>query len=280
MNLLDAVKKLDQFDQRAVLMFLPGAGAVGPSTEVAVVVPPAGLDVDDPVEREKLGPPGHRFLIEVQFARKTLKCWADWVPGDPLPPEKAIAMAPEKAVEMVVLMARSAGGLRPPAPSAEEEIERARGDGRAELKLRGRRLEALPESIGVLTSLETLDLSQNALEDLPGSISNLSKLRKLTLRDNRFRRLPESICRLANLQFLDVSGNALERLPDSIGELSTLVLFNAARNKIGELPPSLGRIKKLMSLSLAENPIAVSLEGIDLPELLSQGSSRFPAPPR
>jgi len=285
MPLLEAAAGLDRLDGRAVLLFDPGAGEVGPSTEVIAVVRPPDLDPDDPGAPARLGHPGRRVLIDVHHARRAIKLWMDW--GDGVPP------GPEKAVEVILLHARMYGGLHPEPPTIEKEIERAREEGRTELSLRDRRLASLPESIGGLPRLESLDLSYNVLEALPDAIGDLSGLRRLLLRNNRLRRLPESIGRLtrlhvliasdnaldrlpdtigrlAQLKLLDVSGNVLEGLPDSIGDLSSLALLILSRNRIRELPRALARIGGRIGLDLSENPISPSLEGLDLKEALDR----------
>ena len=246
MTLLEFAAGLDHIDDRAVILFDPATGEIGPATEVVLVVPPPEVDLDDPKAAEKLGRPGQRVLLEVSFARKVIKVWMDW--GDGVPPP------PEKAVEVILNGGRLAGGLHPGRPSSEEVIERARKVGGTALDLRNRRLTSLPESIWGLSGLETLNLSDNVLEELPDAIGALSRLRKLNLKNNRLWQLPAAIGRLTNLLALDVSGNALEGLPDSIGGLTSLKILHLARNQIRELPPSLFKNETLM-LQLNGNPI-------------------------
>ena len=59
---------------------------------------------------------------------------------------------------------------------AEQRIEQARREGATELGLRRMELTELPESLGELTQLQTLDLSGNQLTSLPPSLVRLEKL--------------------------------------------------------------------------------------------------------
>ena len=52
-------------------------------------------------------------------------------------------------------------------------------------------LDRLPEGIGELTNLVSLDLSNNNLDNLPQSCSKLQKLESLQLKDNSFVEFPE-----------------------------------------------------------------------------------------
>lgn len=72
-------------------------------------------------------------------------------------------------------------------------------------------LAELPEAIGALTRLRTLDLGHNHLADLPESLGRLTGLTDyLYLHDNRLSALRESLfARLIHLRYLNVSGNQL-----------------------------------------------------------------------
>lgn len=59
-----------------------------------------------------------------------------------------------------------------------------------ELYLQHNSLKKLPETLGSMSALEVLDVSNNALTDLPESVGALDSLRVLRARDNRLSRLP------------------------------------------------------------------------------------------
>jgi internalin A len=73
------------------------------------------------------------------------------------------------------------------------------------LNICGKGLNYLPESIGQLKYLQTLDLRNNNLTELPESIGNLEFLEELILHDNALRSVPKSIGNLKTLKILDYS---------------------------------------------------------------------------
>lgn len=101
--------------------------------------------------------------------------------------------------EVLELLQRMDEGYRP-----TEEERSALADVRR-LRLYGRKLETLPDSIGCLTGLTSLGLSDNRLTSLPKSIGNLSQLTYLSLRMNQLTSLPESIGNLTELSILKLS---------------------------------------------------------------------------
>lgn len=113
----------------------------------------------------------------------------------------------------------------------------------------------LPETIGMLDSLTSLNLSQNRLLFIPSSIGNLNNLQKLELHGNQLASLPETIGNLENLTLLDVHGNKIEELPVSIGGCESLVKLNCDFNNLIGLPEALGQCVNLETLSIAINQL-------------------------
>ena len=74
----------------------------------------------------------------------------------------------------------------------------------------------LPEEIGSLTELTSLDLSNSGLISLPESIGELINLTYLNS-NNEITSLPESIGELINLTYLNLSNNILTYLPNQFG---------------------------------------------------------------
>ncbi|MHA2393173.1 MAG: leucine-rich repeat domain-containing protein [Promethearchaeota archaeon] len=129
------------------------------------------------------------------------------------------------------------------------------------LNLCGRGLNYLPESIGQLKFLQTLDLRNNNLTELPESIGKLEILEELILHDNALRSVPESIGNLTNLGLLHLDNNNLTTLPDTICNLTTWAPIGLTNNKIDSLSE---KILKYYSyhreLDLVGNPIMDTLE--------------------
>ncbi len=127
----------------------------------------------------------------------------------------------------------------------------------------------LPEWIGNLAQLETLNLSYNQLTSLPESLGNLTLLRKMYVSGNKLVELPKSIGLLLNLQILFLGDNQLTKLPDEIGNLTELIELLIYRNNLKTIPESLGRLTKLKLLYLQGNQLS------DLPASLSQLKNLF-----
>ncbi|TQD88156.1 hypothetical protein C1H46_026217 [Malus baccata] len=93
-------------------------------------------------------------------------------------------------------------------------------------------IEWLPDSIGKLSGLVSLDLSENRILVLPTTIGGLSSLTKLDLHSNR-----------------------IAQLPDTIGDLLSLVSLDLRANDLTALPAKLQQLLFLLSLSLSPLPI-------------------------
>ncbi|MDX1463136.1 MAG: Two component regulator three Y domain protein [Marinirhabdus sp.] len=115
----------------------------------------------------------------------------------------------------------------------------------------------LPESIGDLTHLKTLELSFNQISgQLPESIGNLSQLEVLAFNGNALTgAIPASLGQLLNLKQLHLSSNQLSgQVPDAINALSKLEVFNVFDNQLaGDLPVNLANNRNLKELMIAKN---------------------------
>ncbi|KAL5976889.1 Plant intracellular Ras-group-related LRR protein 4 [Asimina triloba] len=116
-------------------------------------------------------------------------------------------------------------------------------------------MEWLPDSIGKLSGLVTLDLSENRIVALPSTIGGLSTLTKLDLHSNRLAELPVSICNLFHLQFLDLRGNRLSSLPGTFGKLSRLEELDVSANRLSFLPDTFGNLVNLKKLNIETNDV-------------------------
>lgn len=147
---------------------------------------------------------------------------------------------------------------------AEQKIEEARSPEAKKLVLGGLGLTEMPESLGELTHLGTLDLSNNRLAALPESLGKLTQLRLLDLSYNLIAAVPESLGRLTQLRSLVLSYNKLTALPEALGRLKQLQDLNLSHNKLTGLPQRLGQLTKLKTLNLALNGLTA------LPEWLGK----------
>ncbi|KAL6993333.1 Plant intracellular Ras-group-related LRR protein 4 [Sarracenia purpurea var. burkii] len=128
-------------------------------------------------------------------------------------------------------------------------------------------IEWLPDSIGKLSSLITLDLSENQIVALPATIGGLSSLEKLDLHSNRIGELPDSIGDLLSLVCLDLSGNQLTFLPATFRRLVLLEELDLSSNHLSVLPDSIGSLVNLKKLNVETNNIE------EIPHSIGQCSS-------
>ncbi|WCJ32852.1 plant intracellular ras group-related LRR 4 [Euphorbia peplus] len=116
-------------------------------------------------------------------------------------------------------------------------------------------IEWLPDSIGKLSNLVSLDLSENRIVALPATIGGLSSLTKLDLHSNRIAELPESVGDLLNLVFLDLKANNLSSLPATISRLVRVQELDLSSNKLSTLPESIGSLIRLKKLIVETNDL-------------------------
>ena len=116
---------------------------------------------------------------------------------------------------------------------------------------------SIPNSIGDLTSLRTLELAFNKLDGtIPTTIGKLTKLEVLSFNGNFLKgSIPASIGNLTELKELHLSSNFLTgALPNSVGGLENIMVLNVFDNNLtGVLPSELANHRNLRELVIAEN---------------------------
>ena len=110
----------------------------------------------------------------------------------------------------------------------------------------------LPDELGNLKKLETLNLSRNSLATVPDSFVNLKSLRTVALSQNQFTTVPLCICQLTHADYVDLSANKIVIVPDGIQVISA-VEINLNQNQINRIPQAIAACKRLKVLRLEEN---------------------------
>ena len=140
---------------------------------------------------------------------------------------------------------------------AEEKIEETRLSGGTKLNLCLRGLTDLPESLGQLTQLQSLDFGGNLLTVFPDSIIQLKQLRNLGLGTTQMDSLKKPVQKrmLRRQKQEDQKNNELRIIPESIGTLTELRFLDFSFNQLTDLPLSLNQLIHLTKLDLDYNPL-------------------------
>lgn len=125
-----------------------------------------------------------------------------------------------------------------------------------ELYLHSNNIAIIPEAIGNLAKLQSLDLSDNSLQVICPEIGRLRSLRHLRLANNQLKFLPQEIGDLRDLETLDVSMNLLSSLPERLHQCLSLQCLTADRNCLRCVPRQICQLHSLNELSMAANCLA------------------------
>lgn len=130
------------------------------------------------------------------------------------------------------------------------------------LVLTGLGIHELPSSVGLLSSLQILDLGMTGISSIPEQIGKLISLRKLNLFRTKISSLPSSIGNLQHLKAIDLSCSAIEKLPESICGLSALQVLDLSQTLIKELPAQIGNLSSLKRLDLRRTKLSQLPESV------------------
>ncbi|XWS70401.1 hypothetical protein CRYUN_Cryun03dG0045100 [Craigia yunnanensis] len=128
------------------------------------------------------------------------------------------------------------------------------------LDLSNNKITALPSDLWSLGSLKSLNLSSNQISgSLPNNIGNFGLLEVIDLSSNNFfGEIPATISSLVGLQIIKLAGNGFEwSIPTGILSCQALVSLDLSSNRLnGSLPDGFGAaFPKLKTLNLARNEI-------------------------
>ncbi|KAK4486789.1 hypothetical protein RD792_006621 [Penstemon davidsonii] len=117
-------------------------------------------------------------------------------------------------------------------------------------------------TIGKLTKLESLDLSNNKITSLPSDFWSLGLLKNLNLSFNQISgSLSSNMGNFGQLQSLDVSfNNFSDSIPEAISSLSNLRVLNLSHNGLESMIPlGISQCRSLFSVDLSSNKLNGSL---------------------
>ncbi|CAH9143668.1 unnamed protein product [Cuscuta epithymum] len=133
----------------------------------------------------------------------------------------------------------------------------------------------IPVELGMLRNLEMLELYYNQFEgEIPEELGNLTNLVDLDLSGNRLTGIiPDSISKLPHLQVLQVYNNTLSgKFPSHLANSTTLRILSLYTNYLsGEIPENFGTSSALVVLDLSENQFSGKLP----PHLCSRGQLKY-----
>ena len=118
----------------------------------------------------------------------------------------------------------------------------------------------IPDGLGALTNLATLNLGSNRLRgEIPAGLGNLTNLTELHVSFNQLSgTIPAGLGNLTNLKSLQLVGNLLSGgIPAGLGSLTNLTKLDLSQNPIsGEIPVELGNLTNLRSLRFKGNQLS------------------------
>ncbi|KAL7548424.1 hypothetical protein ACHAWF_011714 [Thalassiosira exigua] len=123
------------------------------------------------------------------------------------------------------------------------------------LSMSNNQLSSIPEAIGNLILLQSLDVSLNRIEHIDGAIGKCIRLRRLNASKNRLEALPPDIGRCILLEEVDASDNLLKFLPEEMLSLIVVTKIDVRNNdRLTSIPTALCRLPTLAQLLCEGTP--------------------------
>lgn len=118
-------------------------------------------------------------------------------------------------------------------------------------------LTAVPSNISTLTSLESLNISNNTISQNFGALSAFANLKELNFSGNQLTQIPSQLSSLTGLTSLDLSHNLFATsYSAALSSLKNLEWLSLADNQITAFPTELSQLKKLVHFNISDNKIS------------------------
>lgn len=114
----------------------------------------------------------------------------------------------------------------------------------------------LPENIGLLTRVKTLNLNGNKLNVLPENMAKMSSLQSINLHNNPYLDFDASVevlSKIKSLKSIKASGCKLSTIGDGIGKLTQIESLDLNLNSIKTLPNAIDGMSNLKHINLSKN---------------------------
>jgi len=114
----------------------------------------------------------------------------------------------------------------------------------------------VPAGFQNMLNVETINLSDNEIIGLAGELGNLPNIRTLYLNNNRITKIPAGLGNSLSLERLDIDNNQLNEISGEFGNCLNLTTLNINNNEtLTFLPIGLGNLLNLKTLNLTYNSI-------------------------
>ncbi len=139
-----------------------------------------------------------------------------------------------------------------------------------------KKVKTIPESIGRLSNLFEIDVSDNNISTLPDSLFNLMNLTYLRLDNNNISSLSSRIKNLKKIKFIYFSNNPLKKIPETICELNKLESLDLQNTMIVELPKCIDSMQSLEWIDVSGTQLTeFPVEILNAPKLKTIHANRL-----
>lgn len=112
-----------------------------------------------------------------------------------------------------------------------------------------KRIFNLPNPIGEVYNLDTIQYRYTDITSIPKAINVLINLTRLDLQDNKLTCIPKEIANLTNLEWLNIANNQLVTIPNEIKLLPKISILYVHQTPPIHIPPEIITLPDLQILN-------------------------------